>query len=235
MSAIPYIVPFYKNHAQLDRCVAALRQQEEPTREWIWDNSDTNIYCCAAFNKGIKAMASRGHEFIILGTQDIYLLPDCVGQMLKFMQSHDRCAIVGIKQLLDANPDIIVHGGGKQAYPHGEHYGGKVSQNDCATSRKMPWVNGSCTMLRTAAIQEIGLLDENMKMLGIDSDICYTARARRWEVWYCAEAHALHEVGVSAKTAPTPELGQIFANDMAYWRRKWIGSGLYAELAGEFL
>jgi GT2 family glycosyltransferase len=70
-------------------------------------------------------------------------------------------------------------------------------------------------------------------MLGSDSDWCYTARARQWEVWYVAEAVCLHEVGVSNRGG-SPELMKIFQNDMGYWRDKWVGSALFARLATEF-
>jgi GT2 family glycosyltransferase len=70
-------------------------------------------------------------------------------------------------------------------------------------------------------------------MVGNDSDWCYTARARNWEVWYCADAECLHEVGVSNRGA-SPELLRIFQADMTYWRDKWVGSPLFARLEAQF-
>jgi GT2 family glycosyltransferase len=82
------------------------------------------------------------------------------------------------------------------------------------------------------AVIEIGLMDEGMLMIGSDSDWCYTARARGWEVWYVAEAEVVHEAGVSSK--PTAAMQPIFKNDMDYWRDKWIGSALHTRLFAEF-
>lgn len=230
---VPFIVPFYKNQRQLDLCLAALAKQEEPAEPWVWDNSVNNIYITEAFNRGLKWAFSKGHEFAILGTQDCYLKPGAVAGMLSFMRSHPRCAIAGIKQLLASDEDMIIHAGCTIAYPAGQHIGGRKSLGECTVSKKMPWVNGTCMIARMEAVQEFGLMDQNMLLLGLESDWCYTARSRKWEVWYCADAECAHEVGVSNRGA-TPEMVKIFQADMAYWRDKWVGSALFARLATEF-
>jgi GT2 family glycosyltransferase len=232
--AVPFIIPFYKDRRQLDLCLGALAQQEEPTEPWVWDNTVNNLYCTKPFNMGLKWAIGKGHEFAIVGTQDCYLKPGATAGMLAFMRSHPRCGLAGIKQLLAADEDIIVHAGCTVAYPAGKHIGGRKSRGECTVSRKTPWVNGTCVIARLEAVLEFGLMDENMRMLGIDSDWCYTARARNWEVWYCAEAECLHEVGVSNRGA-SPELEKIFVADMTYWRDKWVGSALFARLATEFI
>jgi GT2 family glycosyltransferase len=231
---IPFIIPFYKDRRQLDLCMEALKQQDGLVEPWIWDNTVNNIYYTKAANLGLKAAIKSGQEFAITATQDCYLKPGAVAAMIEFMRTHPRCGLAGIKQLYAANPDVIYHAGCTIAYPAGQHIGGRVSRGDCTTSRKMPWVNGTCIMARIDAVLEFGLMDENLLMLCCDSDWCYTARARNWEVWYCAEAECLHEVGVSAKTT-SPVLIKIFQTDTAHFRDKWIGSGLFARLATEFV
>jgi GT2 family glycosyltransferase len=230
---VPYIIPFYKNQRQLDLCLAALAKQDEPTEPWIWDNNTNNLYYTKAQNLGLKAAAKKGEEFAVIGTQDCYLKPGAVAGMVKFMREHPRCAICGPKQLLASDEDVIIHAGCTIAYPAGQHLGGRKSKGECTVSKKTPWVNGACMFARMEALQEIGLMDENMLMLGSDSDWCYTARARQWEIWYCAEAECIHEAGVSSRGA-SPELIRIFQADMAYWRDKWVGSALFARLAMEY-
>jgi GT2 family glycosyltransferase len=230
---VPYIIPFYKDRRQFDLCTAALAKQDEPTEPWIWDNSVDNLYYTKAENLGLKDAIAKGQEFAIVGTQDCYLKPTAVKGMVEFMRAHPRCAICGPKQLLASDEDFIIHAGCTVAYPAGQHISGRKSQGVGTTSRMVSWVNGACMMARTSAIIEIGLMDENMLMLGSDSDWCYTARARKWEVWYCADAECLHEVGVSARGG-SPELTKIFVSDMGYWRDKWVGSALFAKLATEF-
>jgi GT2 family glycosyltransferase len=230
---IPYVIPFYKNREQLDKCTAAIAAQTEPTVPWIQDNNVNNLYYTKAENLGLRWAIKNGCEFALVGTQDVYLKPDAVKTLVQFMRDHPRCGLAGLKQLLASNEDIIVHAGGTIVYPAGHHHGGQVSKGDGAKSAKMAWVNGACIFARLEAVLDFGLMDENMLMLGSDSDWCYSARARNWEVWYCAQAVCCHEVGVSNRGG-SPELIKIFQNDMAYFRDKWIGSALFARLATEF-
>jgi len=230
--ALPIIIPFYKDQVQLDKCVAAIGAQDTPSEPWIYDNNVDNRYYTKAQNLGLKRALKEGLEFAVCGTQDVYMRPDCVTQMLKFMREHPRCAFAGPKQVLAADEDYIIHGGCTIAYPGGRHYYGRKSLGQCNVSAKMPWVNGAIIFCRMEAVIEIGLMDEGMLMIGSDSDWCYTARARNWEVWYVAEAEVIHEAGVSSK--PTAAMQPIFTNDMNYWRDKWIGSGLHARLFYEF-
>lgn len=230
---VPYIIPFYKDKRQLDLCTAAIAKQDEPTEPWIHDNSTSNLYYTKAENLGLKYALSKGYEFAIVGTQDVYLRPTAVSGMVQFMREHPRCAICGPRQVLASDEDFVIHAGCTIAYPAGQHISGKKSAGAGAASRTVPWVNGACMFARMEAIVEIGLMDENMLMLGSDSDWCYTARARNWEVWYCADGECIHEVGVSARGG-SPELIKIFQADMLYWRDKWVGSRLFAKLAMEF-
>jgi GT2 family glycosyltransferase len=196
--AVPYIIPFYKDRRQLDLCTAAIAQQDEPTEAWIHDNSVDNLYYTKAENLGLKDAFAKGQEFAIVGTQDVYMKPGAVKAMVEFMRSHPRCAICGPKQLLASDEDYIIHAGCTVAYPAGQHISGRKSAGVGTVSRKVSWINGAIMFARVSAFLDIGLMDENMLMLGSDSDWCYTARARKWEVWYCADAEVVHEAGIGA-------------------------------------
>src|SRR5579862_5463805 len=230
--AVPVIIPYYKNKDQLDKCLAALAAQDSPVEPWVYDNSIENLYYTKAENAGLKRAIKEGREFAVCCTQDVYMRPNTISNMLEFFRTHPRCAIGGPKQVLAADEDYIIHAGCTIAYPAGRHHWGRKSQGHHTKSAKMPWINGACMFARMDAVIEFGLMDENMLMLGSDSDWCYTARARGWEVWYIAETEVIHEAGVSSK--PTAALQPLFATDMNFWREKWVGSTLHARLDQEF-
>jgi GT2 family glycosyltransferase len=230
---IPALIPFYKDQRQLDLCLAAIKKQTYPIDPWIHDNSVKNLYYTPALNLLLRRAIAEKHEFALILTQDVYLRPDAMENLVKFMRAHPRCALAGPKQMLAADEDVIYHGGVTTAFPAGKHLGGRKSQGACTVSGKMPWANGACIMVRVDAVLDFGLMDENMKMLCSDSDWSYTARSRGWEVWYCAEAEAVHEAGVSSKPA-SPQLLPIFAHDMNFLVEKWMGSTLFNRLQAEF-
>jgi GT2 family glycosyltransferase len=224
------VIPFYKRQDQLDRCLAALAASTHPVTTWVHDNSVENLGFTRAVNRGLSAAADGGFDFVLVLNQDCYLRPTAVAALVRLVRERPACAIAGLKQLHGSDPDLIVHGGCTDAYPVGKHEVGRVSAGNHAADRPMPWVNGAAMFARMSAVREFGQMDPNLVMIGSDSDWCYTARARGWEVWYCAAAEAVHEMGVSF-AGPGPEMRRVFESDQNWWRMKWI-SGTYRQLAG---
>ena len=226
---LPVIIPAFKKPEQLERCLAALRAQTTPVEPFVHDNNADNIGFTRAVNRGLRHAFDRREPFAIILNQDCYLRPDAVEHMLDFMNRKSRCAIGGPKQVSSLDEDAIIHGGCTQAFPFGKHITGRASNDDCNISAPMPWVNGACMIARMDAVLDFGLMDENMFLIGSDSDWCYTARLRNWEVWYIADAICVHEQGASAK-AP-PEMLESMRKDMTYWRDKWVGSAAFSRLS----
>ena len=221
---IPVTILSYRQPAKLARCLAALEAQRHVISDmYIHRNDDVNLFCSGGFNAGLRRWLDRGidgAEYHALVTQDCQLAPECLWRLSEFMDDTPRCGIAGIKQIAE-DGDTIIHGGCTQAFPNGIHIGGSKAAGNCSESALMPWVNGSVMMLRRRCIQDIGLFDENMKLVGIESDLCYRARVANWQVWYCAEAECTHEAG-GVSGNPSPELVTIFQDDMLHWGNKWM-------------
>jgi len=223
------MIPAYRGEKKLERCLAALKAQTVPVEIYIHDNNVNNIGFTAAVNEGLKRALKSGREFALVLNQDVYLRPDGIEQLTKFMNSHPRCAIAGVKQTDEKDLDLVQHGGCGAAFPSGLHVRGRKSHGECAVSLPMPWVNGAVMCVRMEAVVDFGLMDHNMFLIGSDSDWCYTARQRGWEVWYCAECEVIHEGGVTVGP-PRLDLQPVMIRDMTYWRDKWLGTRLYERL-----
>ena len=232
MSLVTIIIPAYKNPEQLKKCTDAIdKQPEVDQKTFVWNNDEENIGFTAAVNKGLREAIKDGSKYAIILNQDCYLEKDAIVNMVSFMDKKPKCAIAGIKQLSDKNKDQIIHGGCLSAFPAGLHIAGLVSNKACTENKQMPWVNGACMIARVDAIMDFGLMDENYFLLCSDSDWCYAARARNWEVWYIANAVCVHEQGISMK--PTKEFESISLKDVLYFRDKWTCDGLFRELSKE--
>lgn len=227
---IPVIIPSYKKPEQLERCVAHLKAQTVEVETFVRDNSIDNIYFTAAINEGIKKYLDRDCEFIIALNQDMYLEPSAIEEMVKFMDSHPQCGIGAPLQLHSENSDFVVCGGCLEAFPFGKHQEGPLSE--FAKDEPLFWGNGACMILRKEMIREIGLLDRNLLFIGSDSDYCFTARSRGWQVWRIANARGVHEHGASGAVAD-PGMDLLKINDMLYFGKKWLTGGLYRELSAE--
>jgi GT2 family glycosyltransferase len=231
--AVPVVIPTCGKEWQVRRCLDALAQQTVAVEPILVDDGKRELGFTMAVNTGLRraldpADASPPRYAVVLN-QDCYLAPAAIERCIDLMEARPRVGIVGPKQLAFDDPDRVIHAGCTRAYPTGRHIGGRKSRGDGARSAPMPWVNGACFVVRTAAVREFGLLDDRFVNFGSDSDWCYSARVHGWEVWYCAEAECLHETGVS--TAPDEAMIAIIREDMTRWGEKWLSSPLYEALS----
>ena len=228
---IPVIIPFYKNKTQLDRCIAHLNNQTiEGVEIFIRDNSNDNIYFTAAVNEGIKKYLNQPCEYILVLNQDMYLEPSALKIMKAFMNTHPKCGIGAPLQLHSQNPDYVICGGSYEAFPFGKHKHGRLSE--FTEDEQILWCNGACMILRKEMIREIGLLDENFVFIGSDSDYCFTARSRGWQIWTIAGVRGIHEYGASGDSG-IRDLEILKIKDMIHFGKKWITGELYKEMSYE--
>jgi GT2 family glycosyltransferase len=150
--------------------------------------------------------------------------------MVKFMDSHPLCGIGTPLQLHPLKQNYVICAGSYEAFPFGTHQHGPLSA--FTEGAPLYWGNGACMILRKAMIQEIGLMDKNFVFLGSDSDYCFTARSRGWQVWRIVNARGIHEHGASGAVANL-EITILKLNDMIYFGKKWLTASLYKELAYE--
>lgn len=226
---MPVVIPAFKAEAKLAKCLKHLESQTAPCQAFVRDNSNDNIYFTAAINEGLRASLDAKPKYVMLLNQDMYLHQDAVEQLVSFMEYHPECGIAQPLQVHQEDQQFVICGGGLEAFPFGKHSHGPLADFRDA---EIPWCNGACMILRANMIKEIGLLDENLRFIGSDSDYCFTARARGWQVWRCATALGVHETGSSSEIAD-PALERIKVEDMLYFAKKWLSGDLYRGLSVE--
>lgn len=226
----PVIIPFYKNYAQLSKCLSHLRLQSAPVEIFVRDNSQDNILFTAAVNEGIMRFLNADGDYLVILNQDMYLNADAIEKMVDFMNGNPRCGIGAPLQIHPLDKDYVIWGGGFDAFPAGRHQHGHIRH--FGKSAQIFWANGACMILRKRMIREIGLLDKNLRFIGSDSDYSFTARARGWEIWRIADASGVHEHG-SSGVSSNPEVELIKIRDMLYFASKWLTGGLYNAMAFE--
>ncbi len=225
---IPTIIPYYKNKAQLEKCISHLKAQTTTVEIFVRDNSEDNIYFTAAVNEGLKHYLNHQCKYMMILNQDMYLEPTAVAEMVTFLDAHSKCGIGTPLQLHPENPNYVICAGSYEAFPFGKHEHGELSK--FSDDSKLYWGNGACMIFRKEMVQEIGLLDENLVFLGSDSDYCFTARSRGWEVWRIFRARGIHEHGASGAVSDI-NIGILKLNDMIYFGHKWLTGDTYKALA----
>ena len=78
---------------------------------------------------------------------------------------------------------------------------------------------GACMLIRRAAWEDVGPLDEGYFMYLEEIDWCRRARARGWQVWHHPGARAIHHGGSSTSQQPETMLTQLWLARLRYYRR----------------
>jgi GT2 family glycosyltransferase len=230
MSRVQVIIPFYKEHDKLARCLEQLKAQTYRDLEiFVRDNSDDNIYFTAAINEGLKRYCHvPGIAFVAILNQDAYLAPDAIESLVDFLDEHPEAGIACPLQVNDKGR--VQWGGSLQAFPTGVHRCDALDAytNPCET----PWANGAALLVRTEVVREVGLFDRNMRFICSDVDFSFTARARGWKAYLVPAALCEHSLEASRRTLNF-ELELIKVQDLLYFARKWVSGDLFRILSYE--
>jgi hypothetical protein len=94
------------------------------------------------------------------------------------------------------------------------------------------WVSGACLLVRRAAIQQAGLLDEHYFMYFEDNDWCLRMRRCGWQVYYNPQVSITHIGGQSLAQNPAARRAYYHSLDYFYTRhygplaRLWLRMAL---------
>jgi len=230
-AAVGVVIPHFRAPEALQVALAHVQAQAGVRTEvFVRDNSEDNILYTRAVNEGLRRFVGGGqHEFVLLLNQDANLHQGSLLAMVQAMQAHPEVGICGAVAL-SANGSVNF-AGGADAYPWGMHM---VFQRERLPAQPfgVHWVNGACMMLRTRMLRDIGLLDENMRFICSDGDICFTARSRGWQCMVVPNAFVDHEPAGSMDES-TPWINKVKYEDQLYFARKWLTGGVYRSLAVE--
>jgi N-acetylglucosaminyl-diphospho-decaprenol L-rhamnosyltransferase len=172
-------------------------------------------------NRGFSAAVNQGIRwsrapFVLLLNPDAAITGGTLAALLKVAEDWPRVAAIGP---LLRNPDGSVYASGR-TFPsiHGAvghaFLGPFVPHNrfsraytladwDRMTGRIVDWVSMSCMLIRRAALEQVGLLDESFFLYGEELDLCTRLRDAGWEVLFTPEVEVTHAVGVSTAQADT--------------------------------
>lgn len=169
-----------------------------------------NAGFCRANNAAIRATDS---EHLLLINTDGRLTEGALDRMLAYLDADPLAAVVG--------PRLEYGDGTFQRWTGGElltlrslanymFFLDKLSDrrpalrsvyaaHDTDEPYTCGWVSSAVMLLRRAALDDIGLLDERIFLYMDDIDLCQRAVEGGWHVWYAADAHAVHYMSGTSK------------------------------------
>ena len=200
----------------------------------------------SANNAGIRATTS---ELILLLNNDTIVPPRAIDALVARLDAKPDVAVAG-PRLVDADGRAELSFG-RMISPAGElrqktlnvlqRRGARLGTGWIAraTSREqyVDWVSGACLLVRRAAAEEAGLLDERFFLYTEDVDFCAAVRAQGHRVLFTPAAEIVHLRGRSRATAPAASNEAYRRSHLAFYEKhhpRWAPVlRLYLRLKGE--
>lgn len=213
-------------------------EKEFPNVTLIKNNE--NLGFAKANNIGIQASTGR---YLCLINSDVIVLDNCIGGLVKFMDSDPSIGMAGPRSL---NPDHTLQYscfhfptvwnnfsqalGLNKLFPKSAFFSEQIMKywpHDC--ERRVDALNGCFWVVRRKAIDEVGLLDEDFFFYGEDIDWCKRFHQADWDVVFYPGAEAIHFGGASSSNAPIRFYLEMQKADLRYWRKhhRRLGQSVY--------
>jgi len=239
--AIPHEIVVVDN-ASSDGSAAAVRARwpgvtivEEPTNRGF----------AAGNNAGIRAGTGT---LVLLLNNDTLVPAGAIDRLVGRLAEHPEAAVAG-PRLVDAD-GIVELTFGPMMSPfaelrqkivmalHGLRIAPVSAWVERATRRErvVDWVSGACLLVRRAAAEQAGLLDERFFLYTEDVDFCAAIRRQGHRVLFTPAAEIVHLRGRSRATAPAAMEDAYRRSHLAFYEKhhpRWVPLlRLYLRLKG---
>ncbi len=216
--ARPYDI-WVVDNASSDGSVAAVRAGYPHVQ--IIANSE-NCGFAAANNQAIRASQS---EYLLLLNSDTIVHPNALERMARFLDEHPDVGITGAC-LLNADGTLQPSWA---AFPSlwSELFGHNARRRDWYCTRDgsqayaVDWVGGAALMIRRAAVNQIGLLDEAYFMYSEETDWCFRARQSGWTICYLPDAPITHLGGQSSRKASARMRAELYRSKIRFYAKHY--------------
>lgn len=196
------ISPNYKDYASryLADCLASLRQQTyTETDIFLVDNesSDTSFTLLRSLapeaeiirrqhndgfaggnNAALEIVIKRGYVLVLLLNMDTIIEADCLRLLVETMQAYPQCGALQARLMLYPDQERVNSLGNKTHFlGFGYTDGYKELFSDVNNQRRaIAYPSGAGVLIRVAALNKVGLFDEELWMYNEDQDL-------GWRLW----------------------------------------------------
>ena len=171
-----------------------------------------NLGFTKANNQGLKISQGR---YVLLLNNDTIVKDHACDRMVEFMDKTFKAGACGPK-LLNLDGTIQRQGG----LLGGQFWLAKKP-------KEVKFVIGAALLVRREAIDQVGLMDENLFFYNDDLDWCLSMRKAGWKVYYLPQAEVVHYGGYSSKRKFNRRLFVEGFRGGLYFVRKHHGEAAY--------
>jgi GT2 family glycosyltransferase len=192
------------DHGSTDGTLALVRERFPEVRVI----EQANLGMGAGNNAGLRATSAR---YTLLLNSDAWVLGDAVERLAAFSDAHPDAAVVGPRLLnVDGSLQRSVRGEPtvwrlateylflRKLAPRSDalngFYGAGFAHDEV---REVESLQGAALFVRRAAVEEVGLFDEDFFMFSEETDWLHRFRQAGWKVLFIPDAEVVHVGGAS--------------------------------------
>jgi hypothetical protein len=198
--------------------------------------------CNAGFARAVNAgLRVAESEFVLIFNNDARLAEDALAEFARVFDAHPHAAILGgrllhcdgrIQNSVAPFPrigfELVSPAIWERLSPSGQTR--KVAGE---APVQVESVVGASMAVRRAALPELGLLDEDFFFFLEETEWCWRARQRQFEVWHVPTARAFHGQGQTAKRYRSAARIEFQRSKLIYYRK--TGGALISRIVSVIL
>lgn len=235
MSLVYVIVLNWNGWRDTSVCLSSLENLDYPNYEMVVvDNGSTdhsveeirkaypqitlletgrNLGFAGGNNVGIRYALERGADYIWLLNNDTVVDPNALTAMVEIAESDPKIGAVGsVLYYMNQPEKVQAWGGGRISLITGR-------SRHLLSPGELHYITGASLLLRTEALEQVGLLDEGFFMYWEDADLSFRLRQKGWAVAVAPDSRVLHKESASAKKG-SPQQDILFnASAVRFFRR----------------
>jgi GT2 family glycosyltransferase len=181
-------------------------KREFPEIHLIQANS--NLGFTGGNNLGIRHAMSQGFDYVLLLNNDTVVEPDFLDGLVHFLDINPSYAAVQPKIRFALDKNKIWNAGGGYFKPLEMSWSvgiGKKDEGQFDVARNIPWITGCAILVKSDAIREAGMLDEDFFAYYEDVEWSFRFRKKDLKLFYLPQSIIYHVAGASSKLKKTKE------------------------------
>jgi GT2 family glycosyltransferase len=186
--------------------------------------NDSNVGLGRASNQGIEATRGR---YVLLLNNDTLVNGPSLDAMVEFLDVTPKAGAAGGRLL---NPDGSFQAGYADFSSLGEEFPiatrlgelfweGYPSHKRDEQVKPVGWMSSACLLLRRAALEQVGLLNEEYFIYGDEADLQYRLNHAGWPVYYLPNVTTIHYGGRSMNRWGRRKM--VYRGKMMFYRKNY--------------
>ena len=190
-----------------------------------------NLGFAKANNQAILRSLGR---YVLLLNSDAFVQENTVEHVVAFMDAHPEAGMAGCKLLYEDGrlqysctkfptlfTELCIATQLDRLFPKSRSCGRYPMKYWDLDVREVDVILGAFMLVRAAAIDEVGLMDERYFMYSEEVDWCYRFKEKGWKIYFYPHSEAIHLWGGSTGRIRIEMLTQMYKSRIAFFRKHY--------------